>query len=187
MIRLLVVFALSGFALAGVSAAGELPPGSGHSIHLAGIDGTVYYTVEQDGYRVVATLASSTHTLPIRLTSTLGRGQHIVISVAQSVDQPSIDFEIQRNGDALVIKDPIAAATGDLLDDVPNPKIAYLPQAQVPRLPNSAVEQRNEAEQRLKTNQQQRSGGTRGGAFSTADTAPQGHTLGRGGKPMGIW
>ncbi|RWK44046.1 MAG: hypothetical protein EOR46_04275 [Mesorhizobium sp.] len=39
------------------AAAAELAPGSGHSIHLAAFDGVVYYTVEQDGYRVVATLA----------------------------------------------------------------------------------------------------------------------------------
>ena len=86
----------------GGAAAVELAPGSGHSIHLADFNGIVYYTSEQDGYRVVATLASGPEALPIRFISTLGPGQRVVISVPGAAGKPSIDFEIVRNGDALL-------------------------------------------------------------------------------------
>lgn len=83
-----------------------LAPLNARSIHLARFDGIVYYTVEQDGYRVVATLGSGAEDLPIRFISTLGPGQRIVISVPQSVDQPSVDFEILRDCDALLVSEP---------------------------------------------------------------------------------
>lgn len=117
MTRLFTACALAGFALTSASAAAELAPGSGHSIHLAAFDGVVYYTVEQDGYRVVATLASGADALPVRVISTLAPGQRMVLSVPQSLGQPSIDFEILRNGDALVVSDAIPAAM--VVDGVP--------------------------------------------------------------------
>ena len=89
--------------MSGGAAAAELAPDSGHSIHLADFSGVVYYTIEQDGYRVVATLASGPEALPIRFISTLGPGQRVVISVPGVVGKPSIDFEIVRNGDALLV------------------------------------------------------------------------------------
>jgi hypothetical protein len=88
--------------ISGGATAGELAPGSGHSIYLADFSGVVYYTLELDGYRVVATLASGPEARPIRFISTLGPGQRVVISVPGAVGKPSIDFEIVRNGDALL-------------------------------------------------------------------------------------
>lgn len=75
MTRHLSAFALACFAVTGVAVAAELAPINAHSIRLARFDGIVYYTVEQDGYRVVATLASGPEDLPIRFISTLGPGQ----------------------------------------------------------------------------------------------------------------
>jgi hypothetical protein len=95
-----------------------LAPRSARSVRLARFDCIVYYTVEQDGYRVVATLASGAEDLPIRFISTLGPGQRIVISVPQSVDQPSVDFQILRDCDALLVSDPVSAVTADLVDGV---------------------------------------------------------------------
>lgn len=92
-----------------------LAPRTGHAIHLARFDGIVYYTVEQDGYRVVATLASGAEGLPIRFIATLGPGQRIVISVPQSVDQPSVDFEILRDCDALLVSGPLSVVDADLV------------------------------------------------------------------------
>ena len=92
-----------------------LAPRSGRSIRLARFDGIVYYTIEQDGYRVVATLASGAEDLPIRFISTLGPGQRIVISVPQSADQPSVDVEILRDCDALLVSNPVSAVAADLV------------------------------------------------------------------------
>jgi hypothetical protein len=91
---------------------------SGHSIRLGRFDGIVYYTVEQDGYRVVATLASGAEGLPIRFVSTLGPGQRIIISTPQSVNEPAIEVEILRDGDALLVSDLVPRTTADLGDAV---------------------------------------------------------------------
>jgi hypothetical protein len=104
----LSTLALACFAATGASAA-DLSPGNGQSIHVSGIDGVVYYTVEQDGYRVVATLASGEEQQPVRFTSTLTPGQRVVISVPQAVGQASVDFEILRNGDTVVVGEPVTS------------------------------------------------------------------------------
>jgi len=97
----------------GAASAAELAPQSGHSLHLGGMDGTVYYTVQTDGYRVVATVASAEGS-PIRFTSTLKAGQRMVISMPHALDQPALDFEILRDGDVLRVGEPVSAITADL-------------------------------------------------------------------------
>ena len=109
----LTAFAAAWLPMTGLSMAAELAPINAHRIHFARFDGILYYTVEQDGYRVVATLASGPEEMPIRFIATLGPGQRAMISVPQSVDQPSVDFEIFRDGDALIVGD--SAATADLV------------------------------------------------------------------------
>lgn len=104
----LSAFLTAWLAMAGISMAAELAPRNGHSIRLADFNGIVYYTVEEGNFRVVATLASGPEELPIRFISTLTAGQSVVISVPQAVDQPSIEFEILRDGDALVVNDTLA-------------------------------------------------------------------------------
>lgn len=87
MIMRLIACALTCLAMPKLSVATELAPGEGHSVHLERFDADVYYTVEKDGLRVVATLASAAEALPIRFVSTLGPGQRLVISVPRSVNQ----------------------------------------------------------------------------------------------------
>jgi hypothetical protein len=81
--------AIACLAMSGTAAASELAPGNGRTLHLGGFDGTVYYTIEQDGYRVVATRASGAEAPPIRFVATLGAGQSMTISVPQAVSEPS--------------------------------------------------------------------------------------------------
>jgi hypothetical protein len=121
MTRRLTAVAVACFAMTGVSAAAELAPDSGYSVRLDRFEGAVYYTEGQDGYRVVATLASGAEEQPIRFISTLAPGQRMVISVPQSVDQPSIDFEIVRDGDVMLVSEPISAVATDLREMFPIP------------------------------------------------------------------
>ncbi|MDK1494785.1 hypothetical protein QN219_33310 [Sinorhizobium sp. 7-81] len=109
MTRRSTTFAMALLATTSVATASDLAPGNGHSIHLGRFDGAVYYTVEKDGYRVVATVASGAEAQPIRFVSTLGPGQRLMISVPQAVGQPSADFEITRDGDVLSVREPGAA------------------------------------------------------------------------------
>ncbi|WP_292232855.1 hypothetical protein [Mesorhizobium sp.] len=106
MTRRFSAFAFALLAATGGAAASELAPGSGHSIQLGNFSGAVYYTVEQDGYRVVATMASGAEQQPVRVVSTLAPGQRMMISVPQAIGQPSIDFEILRDGKALLVSEP---------------------------------------------------------------------------------
>lgn len=106
----LVMILNLGFSAA---SAAELAPRSGYSIHLTGINGTLYYTVQPDGYRVVATVASAEGS-PVRLAATLRAGQRMMISVPQTVDQPAVDLEILRDGDVLRVGEPISAITANL-------------------------------------------------------------------------
>jgi hypothetical protein len=114
--RLFTASVLTGFALT-ASAAAELGPGSGLSIQLGAFRGVVYYTVEQDGYRVVATLASDAEALPIRVISTLASGQRFVISAPRSVNQRPVDLEIMRNGDELVVGNGMSASNANIRDE----------------------------------------------------------------------
>lgn len=117
---------LAALALAGSSAhAGELAALNAESVDLGSFRGIVYYTVETEGYRVVATLGSGTEGQPIRFVSTLEPGQRMLISLPQAVGQPSIDLEITRDGDALLVGesgpaleiDPtVAAAIKEVID-----------------------------------------------------------------------
>jgi hypothetical protein len=102
-------------ATTGFAAAGELAPATGHSIHLGRFTGAIYYTMEEDGYRVVATLASGPEDSPIRFVSTLGSGHRMLISVPQGVGEPSLEFEVVRYGDALLVSEP-ADLAGDTAD-----------------------------------------------------------------------
>lgn len=98
------------------AAAGEMSPGNGYSIKLGDFDGSVYYTVEPKGYRVVATLASETEPLPIRFVSTLEPGQSVTISVPRAIGQPPVDMQIAREGETLVLGDRDQAAVA--IDDM---------------------------------------------------------------------
>ncbi|THK39184.1 hypothetical protein EHS39_06370 [Ensifer sp. MPMI2T] len=117
-----IAFATALLAMTGAVTASELAPGNGHSIHLGRFDGAVYYTVEKDGYRVVATLASGAEAQPIRFVSTLGPGERLMISVPQAIGQPSADFEIIRDGEVLLVNEPGATlfdsvTTSAILDE----------------------------------------------------------------------
>ncbi|MET3578094.1 hypothetical protein ABID19_001111 [Mesorhizobium robiniae] len=116
MVRYSTAFAAVLLATTGIAAASELAPGNGHSIRLGHVKGAVYYTVEQGGYRVVATLASRADAVPMRFVSTLGPGQRMMISVPQAVGQPSLDLEIMRDGATVLVSEPAATPTADPME-----------------------------------------------------------------------
>ncbi|ABR64088.1 hypothetical protein GOC91_05305 [Sinorhizobium medicae] len=120
MTRRSTVFATTLLAMSGGASASELAPGNGHSIHLGHFNGTIYYSVEKDGYRVVATLASGAEAQPIRFVSTLVAGERLTISVPQAAGEPSVDFEIIRNGTVLLVQEPFVP----LIDAVATSAIA---------------------------------------------------------------
>lgn len=83
--------------------AAELKPVKAHSLEIGGLRGVAYYTVEQDGYRIVATLADGEGGQPVRLVATLAPGQKLNISVPRAEGVLPVSTEIARSGDKLVI------------------------------------------------------------------------------------
>jgi hypothetical protein len=93
---------------AGSAGAQDLRPAQGGSISLGPLNGIVYYTEAQEGYRVVATLSDGRNTTsPIRLVATLQPGQEMTLSVPHMPGVPADEVHLRRQGDHLVVSDPI--------------------------------------------------------------------------------
>lgn len=100
---------MGGLAVLGISAvplhAGELRAKAGESIDLGRFHGVVYYTSEDDGYRVVATIADGEAGLPLRFQTTLADNQSATISLPGVHGAPGHSLKIRRSGNTLTLTD----------------------------------------------------------------------------------
>lgn len=87
---------------AGVANATELKPVQAQPIEVGSMKGVAYYTVEKDGYRVVATLADSAGK-PVRFIGTLAPGQKLSISVPREPGTLPVAAEIARSGNTVLV------------------------------------------------------------------------------------
>jgi hypothetical protein len=99
-IRSMLVAAAFALASLGAAHADGLRPIDARSIDLGEVSGVAYYTVEHDGFHVVATLAQGTEGTPIRVVSVLAPGQSVAFSTPHQVDA----LEISRSGDKLFVR-----------------------------------------------------------------------------------
>jgi hypothetical protein len=101
-----MLFAVA-FGIASMTAAHAdgLRPLEGKSIDLGEISGIAYYTVERDGFHLVATLAQGEAGKPIRVVSILAPGQRVVLSTPQQAGA----IEISRKGDTVIVRKANAA------------------------------------------------------------------------------
>lgn len=83
--------------------AGELSAMAGESVDLGHFHGVVYYTSEDDGYRVVATIADGEAGLPVRFSATLAENKSATISVPSNLGEPGHSLEISRSGHKLTL------------------------------------------------------------------------------------
>jgi len=83
--------------------AAELSPMAGESIEIGGLHGVFYYTDENDGYRVIATIADGEARVPVRFAATLAEGQSATISVPGKFGEPGQSVEMSRSGDKLIV------------------------------------------------------------------------------------
>ena len=83
--------------------AGEITSLQAESIQIGAFRGIVYYTSENDGYRLVATIAQGETGLPVRFEATLMDGQKAVISVPGNPGEKSLEVKVSRAGDKLVV------------------------------------------------------------------------------------
>jgi hypothetical protein len=106
--RTTVLAAASALALAGAAHADSLRPIEARSLDLGAVSGTAYYTIERDGFRVVATLAPQTGT-PMRLEAVLAPGQSVVLSTPREAGAASQAVEISRRDDQVLVRTAAAA------------------------------------------------------------------------------
>jgi hypothetical protein len=83
--------------------ADELYPMEAKSISVGGFRGIVYYTHEQDGYHVTATIAEGESGLPVRFEATITERQKLTITVPRRLGEQSYVVELLRVDGKLVI------------------------------------------------------------------------------------
>jgi predicted aconitase len=89
-----------------------LKPFQGRAIDLGDVSAVAYYTVERDGFRVIATLAKKAEdAVPVRVVATLAPGQSMTLSTPHEAGAPDDAVEIIRRADTLLIHEAAAALT----------------------------------------------------------------------------
>jgi hypothetical protein len=104
----MILAALAVFAFATPAISGEMKPMSAESIDLGTMSGVAYYTVEAEGYHVVATLAHRDSGAPIRLEAVLSSGQTLTLSTPRDAGQAPLRVEISRVADAVRVSEAMA-------------------------------------------------------------------------------
>ena len=87
----------------GAAHAEGLQPIAGQSIHLGHVSGVAYYTVEPDGFRLVATLAQGEAGTPVRVEAILAAGQSVVLSTPREAGAGRHAVQISRHGDQVLV------------------------------------------------------------------------------------
>ncbi|AZN99091.1 hypothetical protein EJ066_19190 [Mesorhizobium sp. M9A.F.Ca.ET.002.03.1.2] len=100
--NLIGVVAAFGLAVSPLHA-GELSPMAGKSIHIGDLHGVFYYTNENDGYRVIATIADGEAGIPVRFSATLAEGQSATISVPGKLGGSDQGLDMSRSGGKLTV------------------------------------------------------------------------------------
>jgi hypothetical protein len=83
--------------------ADELKPTRPQKFDLGEVSGIAYYTVERDGFHVVATLAQDNAGTPIRFQATLAPGQSVVFSTPREIGVAPLAVEISRQGNEVIV------------------------------------------------------------------------------------
>src|SRR3954464_916848 len=101
--RIIIIAAAFALTVAGAAQADGLRPVEGRSIDLGDVSGIAYYTVEPDGFRVVATVAQGEAGTPVRLEAVLAPNQSVVLSSPRVGSVAPNAIEISRRGDQVLV------------------------------------------------------------------------------------
>ncbi|WP_353644600.1 hypothetical protein [Mesorhizobium sp. WSM2239] len=104
----IAVAALALLTLGSVAAADDLKPMHSRSIDLGTMTGIAYYTVEPDGYHVVATLAQNDAGEAVRFETVLVSGQTMTLSTPRGAGMPPVKVEISRTADQIRVLEAVA-------------------------------------------------------------------------------
>lgn len=102
----LVVAAALGIMVSGPVLAGDLKPVQNQKIDLGDVAGDAYYTVEQDGFHVVATFAHrQVDDTPVRFQAVLAPGQAVTFSSPRAAGELPVSLSIRRQGQQVIVAD----------------------------------------------------------------------------------
>ena len=110
------------FALAaiGPAQAEGLKPLQGQVIDLGDVSGVAYYTIERDGFRVVATLAKKGEdAVPVRVVAMLAPGQSLTLSIPHEAGTPPDAVDFIRRVDTVLVHNAAAARAETVLAHKP--------------------------------------------------------------------
>jgi len=100
----LMMAAVFGLAVSGPALARDLQPIQNQNIDLGDVAGDAYYTVEQDGYHVVATFAQRDgNSTPVRVQAVLSPGQQVTFSTPRAEGEQPVSFSIRRQDQRVII------------------------------------------------------------------------------------
>jgi len=89
-----------------------LKPLQGQVIDLGDVSAVAYYTVERDGFHVVATLAKKDEdAVPVRVVAVLGADQSLTLSTPREWGTAPDAVEIVRRADTLLVQQAAVALT----------------------------------------------------------------------------
>ena len=103
-IRSTVLAAVSALTFIGVAHADSLRPIEGRSINLGEVSGVAFFTVEREGFRVIATLAQGENGTPVRFEAVLAPGQSVVLSTPREAGAAPAAVEISRRDDKVLVR-----------------------------------------------------------------------------------
>lgn len=82
-----------------------LRPYENYSVHLGGVDGSVYAETTRAGQRLVATLGGGPGATPVRFVTDLAAGQSATVSVPRRPGETALAVTFTAQGDHLVVSD----------------------------------------------------------------------------------
>ena len=101
--RSVLLAAVAAGAVTSTLQADPLKPIQAQKVELGALTGVAYYTVEPNGYRLVATLQMGETNAPFRFIATLAPGQAVTLSVARNAGKPAAEVHFLRDGEQLLI------------------------------------------------------------------------------------
>jgi hypothetical protein len=103
-INMLTIAAVLGLAISSPAMADGLKPAQSQGINLGAMAGDAYYTVQQDGYHVTATLSPRDGSrTPVRFQTVLSPGQAVTFSSPRGLGEQPLSLSIQRQGERVVV------------------------------------------------------------------------------------
>src|SRR5688572_1659541 len=108
-VRRFIIAAASLLTFAGAAHASELRPLEGRSLDLGSVSGVAYYKVEENGFRIFATLAQGEAGTPVRFVALLAPGQSVTLSSAGEEGSAPASVEFTRQQHQMFVREAVTS------------------------------------------------------------------------------